>query len=42
MRNTDAVITSYRAHGWTYIRGIPFAGVLGELTGWTPNIRNLQ
>lgn len=33
MRATDAVITSYRAHGWTYIRGIPFAGVLGELTG---------
>jgi len=33
MRSTDAIITAYRAHGWTYIRGISVAGVLGELTG---------
>jgi pyruvate dehydrogenase E1 component alpha subunit len=33
LRSTDAVITAYRAHGWTYIRGMSFAGVLGELTG---------
>ncbi|XP_061197225.1 pyruvate dehydrogenase E1 component subunit alpha, mitochondrial-like isoform X2 [Saccostrea echinata] len=29
----DAVITAYRAHGWTYIRGISVLGVLAELTG---------
>lgn len=33
MRSTDAVITAYRAHGWTYIRGISPVGVLAELTG---------
>ncbi|XP_065190161.1 probable pyruvate dehydrogenase E1 component subunit alpha, mitochondrial [Sycon ciliatum] len=29
----DAVITAYRAHGWTYTRGISALGVLAELTG---------
>lgn len=29
----DAVITAYRAHGWTYVRGVPIVGVLAELTG---------
>ena len=29
----DAVITAYRAHGWTYLRGVPPKGVLTELTG---------
>ncbi|RWS19745.1 putative pyruvate dehydrogenase E1 component subunit alpha-like protein, partial [Leptotrombidium deliense] len=29
----DGVITAYRAHGWTYIRGVPAVGVLAELTG---------
>ena len=29
----DAVITAYRAHGWTYLRGISPLGVLTELTG---------
>ncbi|XP_065928260.1 pyruvate dehydrogenase E1 component subunit alpha, mitochondrial isoform X1 [Magallana gigas] len=29
----DAVITAYRAHGWTYVRGISVLGVLAELTG---------
>ncbi|OTF71686.1 hypothetical protein BLA29_012285, partial [Euroglyphus maynei] len=29
----DAVITAYRAHGWTYLRGISLVGVLAELTG---------
>ena len=29
----DAVITAYRAHGWTYVRGISPLGVLAELTG---------
>ncbi len=30
---TDDVITSYRAHGWTYVRGIPVKEVLAELFG---------
>merc|ERR1711887_301319 len=30
---TDDVITSYRAHGWTHMRGISVAGVLAELFG---------
>jgi len=29
----DSVITAYRAHGWTYTRGISALGVLAELTG---------
>nr|KAG5711111.1 hypothetical protein BaRGS_004755 [Batillaria attramentaria] len=29
----DAIITAYRAHGWTYTRGVPVMGVLAELTG---------
>jgi pyruvate dehydrogenase E1 component alpha subunit len=33
LRPTDAVITAYRAHGWTYMRGISIHGVLAELTG---------
>jgi len=33
MREQDSVITSYRAHGFTYVMGIPVLGVLGELTG---------
>lgn len=33
LRDTDAVITAYRAHGWTYIRGVSLVGVLAELTG---------
>ena len=33
IKPTDDVITSYRAHGWTYMRGISVAGVLAELFG---------
>jgi len=33
MDANDSVITAYRAHGWTYIMGIPLLGVLAELTG---------
>merc|ERR1711962_599493 len=33
MRDVDTVITSYRAHGFTYVMGIPVLGVLGELGG---------
>lgn len=36
IRRSDAVITAYRAHGWTYTRGISMAGVLAELTGQSP------
>jgi len=33
LRDYDAVITAYRAHGWTYIMGVDPVGVLSELTG---------
>ena len=33
IRKNDAVITAYRAHGWTYVRGVSVLGVLAELTG---------
>ncbi|ELU11961.1 hypothetical protein CAPTEDRAFT_228796 [Capitella teleta] len=33
LRPTDAIITAYRAHGWTYMRGVSVLGVLAELTG---------
>lgn len=33
LRDTDAVITAYRAHGWTYLRGNTPIKVLCELTG---------
>jgi len=33
LREQDSVITSYRAHGFTYVMGIPVIGVLAELTG---------
>jgi len=33
LRDQDSVITSYRAHGFTYIMGVPVLGVLAELTG---------
>merc|ERR1712024_348773 len=33
LRPQDAVITSYRAHGFTYVMGVPVLGVLAELTG---------
>ena len=29
----DSIITSYRAHGFTYVMGVPVIGVLAELTG---------
>lgn len=29
----DSIITAYRAHGWTYTRGVSALGVLAELTG---------
>lgn len=33
LRKTDAVITAYRAHGWTFVRGVKPRNVLTELTG---------
>ena len=33
IRKNDAVITAYRAHGWSYMRGVSTLGVLAELTG---------
>ena len=27
------MITAYRAHGWTYVRGVSPVGILSELTG---------
>merc|ERR1712079_291759 len=33
LRDQDAVITSYRAHGFTHALGVPILGVLAELTG---------
>jgi len=33
LRSQDTVITSYRAHGFTYALGVPILGVLAELTG---------
>merc|ERR1712121_123762 len=32
LREQDSVITSYRAHGFTYVMGVPVLGVLAELT----------
>jgi len=33
MEPGDSIITAYRAHGWTYVMGVPPVGVLAELTG---------
>lgn len=33
LRSHDSVITAYRAHGWSYMMGVPPIGVLSELTG---------
>merc|ERR1712113_208956 len=33
LREHDSVITSYRAHGFTYVMGVSVLGVLSELTG---------
>merc|ERR1739844_390492 len=33
LREHDSVITSYRAHGFSYVMGVSVLGVLAELTG---------
>lgn len=30
---TDHVITAYRAHGYTFTRGVPVKEIMAELTG---------
>lgn len=34
IKPTDHVITAYRAHGFTFTRGVPVREILAELTGW--------
>ena len=33
LHKEDSIITAYRAHGWTFIKGRTMAEVLCELTG---------
>ena len=33
IRRNDSVITAYRAHGWSYTRGIPVRNIIAELCG---------
>ncbi|KAI6659352.1 Pyruvate dehydrogenase E1 component subunit alpha, somatic form, mitochondrial [Oopsacas minuta] len=33
IRRDDSVITAYRAHGWSYTRGISVKGIIAELCG---------
>lgn len=33
IKPTDHVITAYRAHGFTFTRGVPVREILAELTG---------
>lgn len=33
LKKDDAIITAYRAHGWTYMKGGSVHGILAELTG---------
>ena len=33
LHKEDSIITAYRAHGWTFIKGRTIAEVLCELTG---------
>ena len=33
IRRNDSVITAYRAHGWSYTRGIPVKKIIAELCG---------
>lgn len=42
MRPQDNIISAYRVHGWTYLMGIPAAGVLCELTGKPFHFRFLR
>ncbi|CAH1405913.1 unnamed protein product [Nezara viridula] len=33
MKDNDAVITSYRCHGWTFLQGVPSYHIIAELIG---------
>ena len=33
LRRDDSLITAYRAHGWSYTRGISVKGIIAELCG---------
>lgn len=33
IRSQDSIITSYRAHGFTYVMGVAVQQILAELTG---------
>lgn len=33
LRPQDCVITAYRVHGWSYLMGVSYFGVLAELAG---------
>ncbi|XP_068698308.1 pyruvate dehydrogenase E1 component subunit alpha, mitochondrial-like [Montipora foliosa] len=33
IKKDDSIITAYRCHGWTYVRGVPVAEILSELAG---------
>ena len=39
IRQSDPVITAYRAHGWVYMRGVNAKAVLCELTGRSTGCR---
>ncbi|KAK6016962.1 hypothetical protein OSTOST_17552 [Ostertagia ostertagi] len=44
MTDGDAVITSYRCHGWTLLHGASVSQVLSELTGmlfWGPQFSTI-
>lgn len=39
INRTDHLITAYRAHGFTYTRGIPVREILAELTGLSSKMK---
>lgn len=42
INRSDHLITAYRAHGYTYTRGVPIKEILAELTGERGGIQNLN
>lgn len=40
LKEGDSIITAYRCHGWTYIRGVSAAEILCELAGKKPGHLN--
>ncbi len=33
LTDNDSVMTAYRCHGWAYLMGVSYTGVLAELFG---------